>query len=462
MQFHARRFAIVAALLGSLAGTALAEPGALTQLAGTDGCISNDGTGGECTPGKGLAGALDVAVSADGGGVYVASYSNAAVAILSRNRSKAAGPIGQLTQAASPDGCVSETGDGGQCVDGKGLAESFAVAVSEDGRNVYVAGSGSDAVSAFARNPVTNGLSQLAGTDGCVSETGSAGECSDGIGLDRPLGLGVARDGKHVYATAETTASVTALSRNKGKLAPVGALTAIGCLSEIGGDCADQDNLSAPVGVKVSPDGRHVYVASVGASAILAFRRDRRTGTLTPLAGTDACVSDSGSGGTCVQGRALLGARAVAVSRDGRNVYVASEYDNGVAVFARDRKTGVLTQLAGTAGCVSENGAIDACTDGKALIGPRGIAVSRDGRHVYVGSATSEAVAVFARDRKTGALTQLAGTDGCVSETGTGGECNDGKALRGAGAVAVSNDGKSVYVASLSSSAVAVFSRQRN
>ncbi len=60
---------------------------------------------------------------------------------------------------------------------------------------------------------------------------------------------------------------------------------------------------------------------------------------------------------------------------------------------------------------------------------------------------------------QSGALTQLAGTDGCVSETGTGGVCADGKALDGAISVAVSRDGKHVYVASSISDAVAVFSR---
>jgi hypothetical protein len=48
-----------------------------------------------------------------------------------------------------------------------------------------------------------------------------------------------------------------------------------------------------------------------------------------------------------------------------------------------------------------------------------------------------------------------------VSETGSGGLCRDGKALRNAGAVVVSEDGKSVYVASFSSAGIAVFARER-
>jgi hypothetical protein len=57
----------------------------------------------------------------------------------------------------------------------------------------------------------------------------------------------------------------------------------------------------------------------------------------------------------------------------------------------------------------------------------------------------------------TGALTQPAGTAGCVSDDGTG-PCADGRALFGAYSVAVSPNGKSVYVSS-NSNAVARFNR---
>lgn len=58
---------------------------------------------------------------------------------------------------------------------------------------------------------------------------------------------------------------------------------------------------------------------------------------------------------------------------------------------------GLLTQLAGTAGCVSKTGTLGACADGTALNGAASVAVSRDGKHVYVASFDSDAVAAFAR-----------------------------------------------------------------
>ena len=65
-----------------------------------------------------------------------------------------------------------------------------------------------------------------------------------------------------------------------------------------------------------------------------------QAGALSQPAGTDACVSDDGSGGACADGNALAGAQGVAVSSDGKNVYVvSSETGTGaVAVFTRQKK----------------------------------------------------------------------------------------------------------------------------
>ena len=57
----------------------------------------------------------------------------------------------------------------------------------------------------------------------------------------------------------------------------------------------------------------------------------------------------------------------------------------------------------------------------------------------------------------TGALAQKPGAAGCVSDDGTGGACQDGRALDDARGVAASADGRSVYVASFVADAVAVF-----
>jgi DNA-binding beta-propeller fold protein YncE len=108
--------------------------------------------------------------------------------------------------------------------------------------------------------------------------------------------------------------------------------------------------------------------------------------------------------------------------------------------------------------CVSETGDAGACADGTALQTPFAIAASPDGLSVYVGVDTSDAIAIFDRDPASGAITQKPGADGCWSETGASG-CADGVALDFPRTVAVSPDGRNVYVAAFSSNAVAVFER---
>jgi len=193
----------------------------------------------------------------------------------------------------------------------------------------------------------------------------------------------------------------------------------------------------------VSADGKSVYVASQSSDAVARFNRNMSTGAISQPDG--GCISESGAGG-CADGHGLNGATYVVVSPDGKSVYATSLISDAVARLNRNATNGVISQPPGTAGCVSRTGS-GPCADGHALRGPSGVAVSPDGESIYVASASSDAVARFNRSTSTGAISQPAGTAGCVSETGAG-TCADGRALDGAGGVAVSPDGKNVYVAS--------------
>src|SRR6185503_17983328 len=99
------------------------------------------------------------------------------------------------SQPAGRAGCVSETGTG-PCADGHGLNGASGVAVSPDGKSVYVASMGG--VARLVRNPTTGAISQPAGLAGCVSETGS-GPCADGHGLEAARSVAVSPDGNSVY-----------------------------------------------------------------------------------------------------------------------------------------------------------------------------------------------------------------------------------------------------------------------
>ena len=144
-----------------------------------------------------------------------------------------------------------------------------------------------------------------------------------------------------------------------------------------------------------------------------------------------------------------------AISPNGKSVYAASNMSNAVAWLKRNRSTGALSQAAGSAGCVSEDGS-GPCADGHALAGADSVLVSPDSKNVYV--AAANAVSTFKRDKADGAITEATGTDSCISDDGSG-PCVDGRALAGIFATAISGDGRSIYVASLDSDAVARLDR---
>ena len=181
----------------------------------------------------------------------------------------------------------------------------------------------------------------------------------------------------------------------------------------------------------VAPDGKSVYAASFLSDAVVRLDRNTAGGAITQPAGTAGCVSQTAEG-PCTHGRALNGARGVVVSPDGKSVYVASASNasNAVVRLVRNTTTGAISQPAGAAGCISETGA-GPCADGQGIVVPISVAVSPDGKSVYVASSNDNgSVARFVRNTTTGAITQPAGTAGCISETGAG-PCADGHGLKG-------------------------------
>ena len=208
----------------------------------------------------------------------------------------------------------------------------------------------------------------------------------------------------------------------------------------------------------MSPDGKSVYVGSSMSGAVARFNRNTTTGAITQPAGTAGCISKTGAGG-CADGHALSGPGPVAVSPDGKSVYAASHFSNAVVRLVRNTTTGAISQPAGATGCISHPGSATPCAYGHALHDPFGLAVSPDGKSVYVASIGDHAVARFNRNTTTGAISQPAGAAGCISDYNPYVDCAAGHGLYGAFDVAVSPDAKSVYVASSDSDAVARFNR---
>lgn len=429
--------------------------GALDQLSPPDACVSDDGTAGDCEDGAALVGASWVTVAPGGRHVYATSKDDNAIVTFGRDRTT--GDLDMLS-------CISDSG-AGSCDDGVGLDRVRNLAISANGKNVYAIAGFSNALTIFRRNRSTGELTQLGGTSGCIADTGTT-ECADGNALGEPEAVVVSRDGRNVYVASGLSNAVAVFKRNTRNGALRQLAGADGCISEGGAlGCEAGAALTAPYAMAISPDGRSIYVAAGVSNAVAALSRNARTGKLDQPGGTDACVSDTGSGG-CENGFALQVPEGVAVSRDGKNVYVTSGGSSSVAAFSRNRQTSALDQLQGVDACVSESGG-DGCEDGSLLNNARALAVSADGKTVYVAAGGSNAIVALNRT-PTGALDQIVGVDGCVSETGDTGACENGVALLGPDSVAVSQDGRRrnrtlhVYVASTGSNAVDAFSRAQS
>jgi 6-phosphogluconolactonase (cycloisomerase 2 family) len=330
------------------------EEDALTILArdGTSGALSYVTTVFAYTPGEyGLLGANSIAVSPDGNHVYVASVDSDAVTTFSRDV-----PTGTLEFA-------QVITDGMFMVDSLNFATS--VAIDPDGDHVYVTAAMDNAVTAFWRNPTTGHL--------IVIDDYVDGDMSGFVdGLAGAYSVIVSPDGYHVYVAGGQDDAVAGFVRNDD----TGRLAFFQVISDTG---SVVNGLDRPRSLAISPDGGHVYVASMDADTLTVYDRNPNTGNLSFVE-----IHQDGLNGVYE----LDGAHAVAVSPDGNHVFVAGSGDDSVVVFIRDPIAGTLT-LEG----IAYNGLYGV----HGLEYPASIALSPSGSHLYVAGFHDDSVAVFER-----------------------------------------------------------------
>lgn len=359
---------------------------------------------------------------------------------------------------------------------------SRAIAISPDGRNVYVAASGSDSIAVFDRSRATGALTQPKGKAGCVaSVTGhakGAQGCGLAAGLDAPNSVAVSPDGKNVYATSRDGAAVVTFHRNRltGQLRQLPP-SASGCVSGLPiPGCTAGRALKWPDVVVVSPDGKNVYVGDFAGSGVISFSRAGKAGALTQLSGTAGCITEAGAEG-CAKGVEMNHVEGLAINPSGTAVYPEAAFSSAIGFLARDASTGALTQT----GCVT-NVAVTGCALGYEFAGVNAMAFSPDGSDAYATSLTSNSLTTFQRVTGSVAISQPPGPDRQVSkEKGPGKEtvpaaegtpspngctvflrspgCGFGRAIQAPEGLDVSPDGTSVYVAAFQTGAIDVFDR---
>lgn len=315
--------------------------------------------------------------------------------------------------------------------------------------------------------PPPGSLSQLASPFNCVGEEGFH-QPEIGCGTLLPPGAiknsyeaQVSSDGRFVYSVA-VEGDLIEYERNLAD----GALTAIGCITASSEQCASENvttnalEMKGPQALAISPEGKSVYVVTFD-DVLVQFERNPGTGLLTEK----SCIGYEADSACEVKGaKGLNEPYGVTVSHNGKNVYVASNADGAVAEFSRNAETGALEQLASPNDCISSS-ALSKCgtiVSGHELERAIGVVESPDERNVYVaaGATAGEgAIAVLERDDlEEGALKLLPTTEACVSEALA--ECTHGVEINGPEDLVISPDGKNVYANSFKDNAVLEFQRE--
>ena len=245
---------------GSIAVFSSGTKGRLKQLtSGTnnqDGCVTDDGSGGDCADGTIPGTVVNMAITRDGKTLYAVTDADSLLVF----KKSSTGVLTQLQTLAVPN--VS------------GLV-SVAVDAGSKTTSVYVAGSGSNSIGVFRRDPVTGTLSQ-------PGAPGTPQVCINAAGT--------------------------------------GGCTAAPALGEIG----------TLIGVVVYKTNRFAYVAGTGGLA--SFARNKAFIRLTPLAAPAACTTETGNGGACLAGKGIGGVTDIQTTSTKHEMVSGTTFSSVVAL----------------------------------------------------------------------------------------------------------------------------------
>jgi hypothetical protein len=289
------------------------------------------------------------------------------------------------TGALTPSGCLVNAKEGG-CWYAGGAGDVEYVEVTPDDRFAIVAST--EGIGVIARDPATGALSQA--PDACIAwddYQDYQDKCRMDRSMGRPLGMDLSADGTALYVAAEEDER-----GGKGGLLVYSVDAATGALTLVDReDNTTPDESNGYYEVAVAPDGRNVYAVAEGWN-VHAFMRDPATGALTRIKGKAGCIG-MGRGCTWIEG--VIDAEDIRIPADGRNIYLAAS--GGVSVLRREAGGG-MRQLKGRAGCEMVRGG-----ELKPVIGKRkcrtgpyksrnvsGLEIAPGGRHLYALQTNSD------------------------------------------------------------------------
>ncbi len=257
-----------------------------------------------------------------------------------------------------------------------------------------------------------------------------------------PYGIAISPDGRHVYAADEGDSAIIVDSVN-----PSTHMLDAASVFESSSLSAN-NRFTSTYQVMVSPDGRFVYATGLAADSLATFARDAESGALTHV---DTVRQGSGYNCTglfppvCANNvTGMDGAYGMALSPDGKFVYVSSVADDSIVVFGRDPESGAASTIRlGGSGAFFKQQFTHAN-----LNAAYGMVMSPDGANLYVTGYLSDALITLKRDPVLGTLSY----QGVLLPA-------DAAGLDGVFRVTMSADGRFVYTASFGSHSLCAFSR---
>ncbi len=189
-----------------------------------------------------------------------------------------------------------------------------------------------------------------------------------------------------------------------------------GLMSPVAGSPFGTEN--GPTAAVVSPDAKHLYVASRDSSSLSAYR-------IASDGSLEAAGAAIRAGGRPAH---------MAIDSGGKYLFSANSLDGSIAAFSIDPQSGDLKML--------KNSPI--ATGGS----PSGIVVSPNGRFVYVSDSSTGIVSVYSMETATGLLQEIAGSPFRVAAS--------------ANALAISSSGAWLYAADIVSGSVQVYTLNEN
>lgn len=241
-----------------------------------------------------------VATDRNGTHVIVSNYSGGNVSIFPIQSDGSLGLLKQLIQheGSGPDQSRQQ---------GPHVHSAF---FSPDEKRVYVQDLGTDNIHVYDYHPES--------TDSPLVP--AAQPFAKGAAGGGPRHIAQSADGRFIYLVQEMTAHVMVYQQRAGNLRPI---------QEIAMNEADFSGRNGAADIKLSPDGKFLYASNRGdANTLAIYQVNLADGKLTK------------AGNQPVLGR---GPRNFAISPDGKHLLVANQNTDEVVVFARDLRTGLLS-----------------------------------------------------------------------------------------------------------------------